>query len=81
MTTMQYHRLPFHWHARSMDRRAGERRRGGAHRGVLAAVVALAFCAWVVVVQHEAPEVDANTARESLAVLDELIAAHGSDQR
>lgn len=81
MTTMQCNHLPFGRPTRSSERRADKRRRDGAHRGVLAAVVALALCAWVVVVQQEAPELDASTARESLAVLDELLAANGSEDR
>jgi len=76
---MQCHRLSL---LRRMNR--DERRycsSGFVHKGVLGAVVALAFCSWMVVVQHDAPEVDANTARESLVVLDELLAAPSSEER
>jgi hypothetical protein len=78
--TMQ-HRLPFARQTRLNVRHWGERRARGAHRGVLAAVVALAFGAWMVVVQQETPELDANTARGSLAVLDDLLAADGREDR
>lgn len=73
--------LPFVGSTRRRDPRAVKRRTDGAHRGLLAAVVALAFGAWLVVVQHEAPELDASTARETLVVLDELLAGDGSERR
>lgn len=77
---MQYH-LPLGRPPRLNERRSGKRRTGGAHQGVLGAVVALAVGAWLVVVQHQAPELDASTARESLVVLDELLAADRSESR
>lgn len=80
MTTMQHHRLPFARHTRHHDRRSSERRSGGSPQGVLAAVMTLALCACVVLVQQEAPELDASTARESLAVLDDMLAAGGGEQ-
>lgn len=80
MITMQHHHLRFFRPARASTRRSGERRTAGSHRGVLAAVVALAFCAWVVVVQQPTPELDADIVRQSLAVLDELLAANGSGE-
>lgn len=58
-----------------MQHRLCERRTGAAHQSVLAAVMALALFAWVVVVQQGGPEVDASTAQQSLAVLDELLSA------
>ena len=76
---MQCQRLRFRAEPPSSDRR--ERRSRSTHPGVLGAVVALAFCSWMVVVQQETPELDASTARESLVVLDELLAAPGSEQR
>ena len=75
---MQHHLSTRSGQRRQDERRSCERRSGGAHQGVLAAVVALAFCAWVVVVQHGSPELDASTAQQSLAVLDELLAADSS---
>lgn len=82
MPAVHHHRLPFVRQPRRPNhRRASERRTGGTHQGVLAAVVALAFCAWVVVVHQEAPELDASTARDSLAVLDNLLAAKGGQPR
>ena len=62
----------------SSNRRPYERRSGAIQQGVLAAVVALAFGAWLVVVQHGAPELDASTAQQSLVVLDELLAGEPS---
>ena len=66
--------------SRLNDRRSCERRSGGAHQGVLAAVVALALCAWLVVVQHGTPELDATSAQQSLQVLDELLAADSGER-
>ena len=74
---MQGPRLSMPKRMHSNDRR--QRSPGGAPKGVLGAIVALAFCSWIVVVQQDAPELDANTARESLVVLDELLAAPGSE--
>jgi hypothetical protein len=76
---MQCHRLSPLKRLRSNERRHDSS--GFVHKGVLGAVVALAFCSSMVVVQHDAPEVDANTARESLVVLDELLAAPSSEER
>ena len=63
------------------DDRGQQRPSGSGHKSVLGVVVALAFCSWIVVVQHQAPELDANAARESLVVLDELLAAPGGEHR
>ena len=63
------------------ERRSSERRSGGVHQGVLAAVVALTLCAWIVVVQHGTPDLDATAAQQSLEVLDGLLAAADSSQR
>ena len=52
-----------------------DRRPVGAHQGVLAAVVAAALCAWVVLVQHGNPELDAGIPAQSLAVVDGLLGA------
>jgi hypothetical protein len=51
------------------------RKPAGAHQSVLAAVVAAALCAWFVLVQHGNPDLDAGLAQQSLAVVDELLAA------
>lgn len=59
----------------------GRPRRGGAHQGLLAAVMALALGAWVVVVQHGGPEVDASIAQQTLVVLDEMLAAGSGGDR
>jgi len=78
---MQHHLCTSRRDSRQKERRSCERRSGGAHQGVLAAVVALTFCAWLVVVQHGTPEVDATTAQQSLEVLDGLMAADSSADR
>ena len=56
------------------------RRPAGARRGVITAVVAAALCAWVVLVQHGNPEFDASIARQSLALVDGLLAADAGDR-
>ncbi|HLL12097.1 MAG TPA: hypothetical protein VK570_13635 [Rubrivivax sp.] len=48
---------------------------------MLGAIVALAFCSWIVVVQQETPELDASIARDSLVVLDDMLAAPSGEHR
>jgi hypothetical protein len=64
-------------HSENRRQRTG----GRARQGVLGAIVALAFCSWIVVVQQETPELDASIARDSLVVLDDMLAAPSGEHR